>query len=148
MLTLFNVKYTCHPLVSRVTVSIERKKYIIGLTGNIGTGKTVVRKMLERLGAYTIDADGLSHRAIARGAPGYEPVLSTFGKWIIDANGDVNRSKLGNLVFRDQAALAELEKIIHPLRPAGRQSADRTDQRTCDCHRGNQAVGRRSPPSL
>jgi dephospho-CoA kinase len=96
-------------------MSTEPKKYIIGLTGNIGTGKTVVRRMLERLGAYTIDADGLSHRAIARGAPGYEPVLSTFGKWITDANGDVDRAKLGSLVFRDQAALAELEKIIHPL---------------------------------
>ena len=57
-------------------------KYIIGLTGNIATGKSVVRKMLEHLGAYGIDADALGHRAIAKGAPGYRPVVELFGKWI------------------------------------------------------------------
>ena len=90
-------------------------KYIIGLTGNIATGKSVVRRMLEHLGAYTIDADALSHRAIAKGAPGYQPVIDEFGKWILDKNGEINRSKLGSVVFRDPAALAELEGIIHPL---------------------------------
>ena len=90
-------------------------KYVIGLTGNIGTGKTVVRRMLEHLGAYTIDADALSHRAIARGAPGYQPVLELFGKWILAADGEINRKKLGDLVFRDPSALAELERIVHPL---------------------------------
>ncbi len=58
-------------------------KYIIGLTGNIATGKSVVRRMLEHLGAYTIDADSLAHRAIAKGAPGYQPVVDLFGKWIL-----------------------------------------------------------------
>jgi len=53
------------------SVSIWPGKYVIGLTGNIATGKSVVCKMLERLGAYTIDADALSHRAMAKGAPGY-----------------------------------------------------------------------------
>jgi len=90
-------------------------KYIIGLTGNIGTGKTVVRRMLEHLGAYTIDADALSHRAIAKGAPGYQPVLEIFGKWILDVDGEINRRKLGDIVFRDQNALKELEGIVHPL---------------------------------
>jgi dephospho-CoA kinase len=90
-------------------------KFVIGLTGNIGTGKTVVRRMLEHLGAYTIDADALSHRAIARGAPGYQPVVELFGKWILDKDGEVNRSKLGALVFRDPAALKDLEQIVHPL---------------------------------
>ena len=90
-------------------------KYIIGLTGNIATGKSVVRRMLEHLGAYTIDADALSHRAIAKGAPGYQPVVENFGKWILDKDGEVNRRKLGGVVFRDPAALAELEDIIHPL---------------------------------
>jgi dephospho-CoA kinase len=71
--------------------------------------------MLEHLGAYTIDADALSHRAIARGAPGYEPVLLTFGRWILDGGGEVDRAKLGNLVFHDPAALTQLEAIIHPL---------------------------------
>ena len=90
-------------------------KFIIGLTGNIGTGKTVVRRMLEHLGAYTIDADALSHRAMAKDAPGYQPVLETFGKWILDENGEINRKKLGDIVFRDPAALDNLEEVIHPL---------------------------------
>ena len=90
-------------------------KYIIGLTGNIATGKSVVRRMLEHLGAYTIDADALSHRAISKDAPGYKPVVETFGKWILDSNGQINRSKLGGLVFRDADALSKLENIVHPL---------------------------------
>lgn len=90
-------------------------KYIIGLTGNIATGKSVVRRMLEHLGAYTIDADSLSHRAIAKDAPGYKPVVETFGKWILGPDGQINRSKLGGLVFRDSEALSKLESIIHPL---------------------------------
>lgn len=90
-------------------------KYVIGLTGNIATGKSVVRRMLEHLGAYTIDADALSHRAIAKGAPGYQSMLDTFGKWVLGKDGEIDRSKLGNLVFNDLDALAQLESIVHPL---------------------------------
>lgn len=90
-------------------------KYVIGLTGNIATGKSVVRRMLEHLGAYTIDADGLSHRAMGKGAPGFQPVVDTFGQWILDGGGEIDRKKLGDLVFRDPEALARLESIIHPL---------------------------------
>ena len=90
-------------------------KYTIGLTGNIATGKSVVRRMLEHLGAYTIDADSLSHRAIARGAPGYKPVVENFGKWILDKDGEIDRTKLGNLAFSDPMVLEKLEDIIHPL---------------------------------
>jgi len=90
-------------------------KYVIGLTGNIATGKSVVRRMLEHLGAYTIDADAWSHRAIAKGAPGYQPVIEKFGKWVVGQDGEIDRGKLGAVVFRDPAAMAELEGIIHPL---------------------------------
>lgn len=90
-------------------------KYVIGLTGNIATGKSVVRRMLEHLGAYTIDADALSHRAISKGAPGYQPVLNVFGKWLLDKNGEIDRLKLGRLAFSDNEALTQLEDIIHPL---------------------------------
>jgi dephospho-CoA kinase len=90
-------------------------KYIIGLTGNIATGKSVVRRMLEHLGAYTIDADALSHRAIAKGAPGYQPVIKEFGRWLLDKEGEIDRSKLGRLVFSDSEALNQLEDIVHPL---------------------------------
>ncbi len=90
-------------------------KYVIGLTGNIATGKSVVRRMLEHLGAYGIDADALAHRAIVKGAPGYQLVLEAFGKWILDDKQEINRTKLGQLVFRDPEALKQLEKVVHPL---------------------------------
>lgn len=91
------------------------EKYVIGLTGNIATGKSVVRKMLEHLGAYGIDADGLSHRATAKGAPGYQPTIDAFGKWILNADGEIDRAKLSKLVFNDAEAMAGLEDIVHPL---------------------------------
>jgi dephospho-CoA kinase len=90
-------------------------KYVIGLTGNIATGKSVVRKMLEHLGAYGIDADALAHRAVARGAPGYSVVVQTFGEWILDEEGHIDRTKLARIVFQDQVALQRLEAIVHPL---------------------------------
>jgi dephospho-CoA kinase len=70
--------------------------------------------MLEHLDAYTIDADALSHRVIANGAPGYQPVLNTFGTWVLDKDGQIDRKKLGHLVFSDSQALKQLEDIIHP----------------------------------
>jgi dephospho-CoA kinase len=97
-----------------VSVSNWPGKYVIGLTGNIATGKSVVRRMLEHLGAYTIDADALSHRVISRGAPGYQPVLDRFGTWLLNQDGQIDRAKLGRLVFSDAQALTQLEDIIHP----------------------------------
>jgi len=89
-------------------------KYVIGLTGNIGTGKSVVRRMLEHLGAYGIDADSLAHRAISRGAPAYLSVVSTFGRWVLDDDSQINRHKLGELVFGNLEAMQTLEGIVHP----------------------------------
>ena len=90
-------------------------KFVIGLTGNIATGKSVARRMLEHLGAYTIDADSLTHRAYAKGAPGYQLVLDRFGKWLLNREGEIDRKKLGNLVFSDPEAMKQLEEIVHPL---------------------------------
>jgi dephospho-CoA kinase len=90
-------------------------KYVIGLTGNIGTGKSVTRKMLEHLGAYGIDADALAHRAIAPDAPGYQPVIAAFGNWVLSPDGQIDRGRLGRVVFSDPEALKKLEAIIHPL---------------------------------
>ena len=90
-------------------------KFVIGLTGNIATGKSVVRRMLEHLGAYTIDADSLTHRSYAKGAPGYQQVLDKFGKWLLNREGEIDRQKLGNLVFGDPEAMRQLEEIVHPL---------------------------------
>jgi dephospho-CoA kinase len=89
-------------------------KYIIGLTGNIATGKSVVRRMLEHLGAYGIDADALGHRAISSGAPAFQPVLDTFGSWILSFDGEIDRTRLARIVFSDPTALTRLEEIVHP----------------------------------
>ena len=90
-------------------------KYVIGLTGNIAMGKSLVRKMLENLGAYTIDADGLAHQAMAPGAPAFAPVVETFGKWILTPDGKIDRAKLGAVAFSHNEALNKLEAITHPV---------------------------------
>lgn len=90
-------------------------KYVIGLTGNIAMGKSVVRKMLEHLGAYTIDADGLAHQTMAPGAPAYHPIIETFGRWVLDPDGRINRQKLAAVAFSHPDALALLEAITHPV---------------------------------
>jgi dephospho-CoA kinase len=97
------------------TVKAWPGKFVIGLTGNIATGKSVVRRMFEHLGAYGIDADALAHRAMAKGAPGYQPVVTMFGKWLLGPDGQIERAKLGRIVFSDAQALAQLEAILHPL---------------------------------
>jgi dephospho-CoA kinase len=101
-------------------------KFVIGLTGNIATGKSVVRRMFEHLGAYTIDADALTHRTYSKGAPGYQQVIEKFGKWLVNKDGEIDRSKLGNLVFNDSEAMKQLESIVHPL---VRQAAEMLIQR-------------------
>ncbi|MCB9451021.1 MAG: dephospho-CoA kinase [Anaerolineaceae bacterium] len=92
-----------------------KDKYVIGLTGNIAVGKSVVRQMLQHLGAYTIDADGLTHRAMSPGAPAYQPIVNTFGQFILDGEKKINRALLGNVVFSQPVALAKLESIVHPI---------------------------------
>lgn len=74
-----------------------------------------MRRMLEHLGAYTLDADALTHRAYAKGAPGYQQVIDKFGKWLVNKDGEIDRKKLGNLVFSDPDAMKQLEAIVHPL---------------------------------
>ncbi len=89
-------------------------KTVIGLTGNIGAGKSVVRSMLEQLGALGIDADALSHRIIEKGSTGYLPVVEYFGQYILTPEGEIDRARLGRIVFSDPKALQILESIIHP----------------------------------
>jgi dephospho-CoA kinase len=90
-------------------------KYVIGLTGNIATGKSVVRQMLQHLGAYTIDADGLAHQAMSPGAPAYRPIVETFGQFILNPDKSINRSMLATIVFSNKDALGKLEAITHPI---------------------------------
>ncbi len=90
-------------------------KYVIGLTGNIATGKSIVRKMLEHLGAFSLDADQLALQAMSPGAPAFKPVVDTFGKWIVGSDGKINRASLAKIAFTDPDALARLERITHPI---------------------------------
>ena len=71
--------------------------------------------MLEHLGAFGIDADALSHRVIAKGAPGYNEVIKQFGLWVVGPNGEIDRKKLGQIVFNDPDAMRILEGIVHLL---------------------------------
>ena len=92
--------------------------YVIGLTGNIGSGKSLVRKMLEHLGALGVDADWLTREASRKNGPGHDAILERFGKAILDENGEINRRQLGRQVFSSRQALEDLENILHPLASA------------------------------
>ena len=90
------------------------KPFVIGLTGSIGCGKSHVLHTLVRLGAEGIDADKVAHEVMAPGAPAYEPIVTAFGREILSEGGAIDRAKLAARVFRDLAALAQLEAITHP----------------------------------
>ena len=90
------------------------KKYLIGLTGNIATGKSAVLRMLKRLGAKVIDADALVHQLMAKGTPVWQAILGEFGEVILGPEGEIDRGKLGAIVFADAEVLKRLEAIVHP----------------------------------
>jgi dephospho-CoA kinase len=89
-------------------------KYVIGLTGNIATGKSLVLHMLEELGAYTIDADDLAHVLMRRGGPLYDSIVKEFGRNILGKDVEIDRGKLGSIVFCDPQALSRLDAVTHP----------------------------------
>jgi len=88
--------------------------FVIGITGNFGTGKTTVSRMLAELGAVLINADELGHELLQPDDQAYGKIVAAFGKSILSPNGEIDRSKLGKLVFDDNTALARLNKITHP----------------------------------
>jgi len=94
-------------------VSGERP-LLIGLTGNIGTGKSTVAGMLAALGAEAIDADKVAHTTMRAGTPVHARIVETFGTEMVAADGEIDRQRLGTLVFADRAALGQLEAIVHP----------------------------------
>lgn len=87
---------------------------IIGLTGNIGVGKSRVIAYLAQKGALTLDADRLAREAIEPGMPAHNAVVAAFGPAILRADGAVDRAALGAIVFADRARLEQLESIVHP----------------------------------
>ena len=86
----------------------------VALTGGIGSGKSTVADFLDELGAYVIDSDQLAREVVERGTSGYEAVLAAFGDGIL-TDGEIDRAKLAEIVFKDVTARATLESIIHPL---------------------------------
>jgi len=89
-------------------------QYVIGLTGNIGSGKSTVLRMLEQLGAKVIDADDLVHEVMRKGTPVWQAIVDTFGQSVLTGQGEIHRKKLASLVFDDHEALKRLEGIVHP----------------------------------
>jgi len=90
--------------------------YILGLTGNIASGKTTVGLLLLELGAAEyIDADTVVHELYLPGQPLVAQLAMEFGQGIVDTEGGVDRKALGDLVFNDPMRLRRLEQIVHPL---------------------------------
>jgi dephospho-CoA kinase len=87
---------------------------IIGLTGNIGSGKSTVSSRLAHLGAEVIDTDQVSREAVAPGTPGLEMVVREFGQEVLTAGGELDRARMASIVFENPSARARLEAIIHP----------------------------------
>jgi dephospho-CoA kinase len=90
------------------------RPFVIGLTGNIACGKSTVVSFLKELGAVAIDADAVYHDLIVPEAPLWHALVDRYGTSILAADGTINRRALGRLVFRNPAALEELERLTHP----------------------------------
>ena len=88
--------------------------FVIGLTGGIGTGKTSVSNILSSLGASIINADKIGHKIYEPNSEGWKEVINTFGKEILNENQEINRKKLGSIVFKDKKYLDQLNSITHP----------------------------------
>ena len=96
---------------------------VIGLTGGIGTGKSEVARLLQSLGAAVISADEVGHEAYAPNSESWREVVDTFGKEILQPSGEIDRQKLGAIVFSDPQQLEKLNAIMHPR--MARMVADR-----------------------
>jgi dephospho-CoA kinase len=87
--------------------------FVVGLTGGIGSGKSLAAQFFSQLGALVIDADQLARSAIERGSEGFDEVLLRFGDTVLK-NGDIDRVALGQIIFENPEAKKDLEEIIHP----------------------------------
>jgi dephospho-CoA kinase len=88
---------------------------LLGLTGSIATGKSTVAMMFRERGAVLVDADRVAREVVEPGREGLRRVVEHFGQEMLDENGCLNRSKLGELIFRDHKAREKLNSLLHPL---------------------------------
>ena len=86
----------------------------VALTGGIGSGKSLAGELFAELGAIVVDSDQLARDVVERGTPGFDEVVATFGDDIL-TSGLIDRKKLGEIVFSDEAKRKQLESILHPL---------------------------------
>jgi len=87
----------------------------VGLTGGVASGKSSVSAVLRELGAVVIDADQLAREVVAKGTPGLEQVVEAFGPEVLTADGELDRARVGSIVFADEERRRVLESIVHPL---------------------------------
>lgn len=87
---------------------------LVGLTGNIGSGKSTVAQLLSERGATIIDADVLSRRAVEAGSEAYRGIVARWGTSILGVDGGLDRSALRRIVFSDPAELEQLNALVHP----------------------------------
>jgi dephospho-CoA kinase len=88
--------------------------HVVGLTGGIGTGKTVVSQILDEQGAEILNADLVGHQVYEPGRPAYDDIVAEFGPDVVAEDGTIDRKKLGPIVFADPAKLTRLNEITHP----------------------------------
>lgn len=96
------------------TLTTPKDKIIIGLTGNIATGKSTIMRLASELGALTLDADKVVHEILDNDTAVQKAIANTFGSTVCLADGRVNRAALGEIVFNEPQALHKLEHIVHP----------------------------------
>lgn len=93
----------------------RRRPLVIGITGNIAAGKSTVMRLLADRGATTIDMDLVTRDALRSTGAGFGPVVERFGQEILDDGGEIDRARLGRMVFGDPENLRDLEQILHPI---------------------------------
>ena len=96
-------------------MSTSTHSKVVVLTGSIGTGKSTVADLLKQLGATIVSADELARQAVAKGSKGLTEITKHFGPDILKDDGQLDRSKLGRLIFADPKKRQELEQITHPI---------------------------------
>lgn len=87
----------------------------VGLTGGIGSGKTTVAKLFAELGVPILDADLVAHALVAKGEPALKEIEVAFGSDVLTSEGELNRTRLRDIVFTNRSQKKKLEAILHPL---------------------------------